>query len=120
MRSAWSSRRKQFAPTSTGATSVTVNFALAQYTSPNSSVTASLRAANARLGEVLNIAKAYGVSAVEGMSGDGLLTVDVRAEGPTKNLSASTFNGTGKIQNATVKIPSLTKPFQIRNFDIGL
>src|SRR5207248_3645104 len=82
---------------STGATSVTVNFALAQYTSPNSSVNASLRAANARLGEVLNIAKAYGISAVEGISGDGVLTLDVRAQGPTKNPSALNFNGTGKV-----------------------
>jgi AsmA protein len=103
---------------STGATSVTINFALAKYTSPNSSVAASLRAANARLGEVLNIAKAYGVSAVEGMSGDGLLTLDVRAQGPTNNPSALTFNGTGKIQNATLKIPPLTKPVQVRNSDI--
>jgi uncharacterized protein involved in outer membrane biogenesis len=103
---------------STGITTVTINFALAKYTSLNSSVAASLRAADARLGEVLNIAKAYGVSAVEGMSGNGLLTLDVRAQGPTKNPSALTFNGTGKIQNATLKIPSLTKPVQIRNSDI--
>ena len=103
---------------STGATSVTVNFALAQYTSPNSSVNASLRAANARLGEVLNIAKAYGISAVEGISGDGVLTLDVRAQGPTKNPSALNFNGTGKVQNATLKVPSLSKPIQIRNSDI--
>ena len=103
---------------STGATSVTINFALAKYTSPNSSVAASLRAANARLGEVVNIAKAYGVSAVEGMSGDGLLTLDVRAQGSTKNPSALTFNGMGKIQNATLNIPSLTKPVQVRNSDI--
>jgi AsmA protein len=103
---------------STGITTVTINFAVAKYTSLNSSVAASLRAADARLGEVLNIAKAYGVSAVEGMSGDGLLTLDVRAQGPTKNPSALTFNGTGKIQNATLKTPSLTKPVQIRNSDI--
>jgi hypothetical protein len=103
---------------STGATSVTINFALAKYSSPNSSVAASLRAANARLGEVVNIAKAYGVSAVEGISGDGLLTLDVRAQGSTKNPSALTFNGMGKIQNATLNIPSLTKPVQVRNSDI--
>jgi len=103
---------------STGATSVTINFSLAKYTSPNSSVAASLRAANARLGEVVNIAKAYGVSAVEGISGDGLLTLDVRAQGSTKNPSALTFNGMGKIQNATLNIPSLTKPVQVRNSDI--
>src|SRR5947209_10187042 len=102
----------------TGSTSVTVNFALAQYTTPNSIVNASLRASNARVGELLNIAKAYGVSAVEGMSGDGLLSLDVHAQGPTKNPSALNFNGNGKLQNASLKMPSLTKPVQIRNSDL--
>ena len=102
----------------TGVTNVTVNFLLSNYTAPNSSVSASLRATNARLGEVLNIAKAYGISAVEGMTGDGSLTADVHAQGPTKNPAAFTFNGSGKIQNAVLKVPSLTKPLQIRNSDI--
>jgi hypothetical protein len=103
---------------STGSTSVTVNLALSQYTTPNSVVDASLRAPNARISELLNIAKAYGVSAVDGISGDGSLSLDVRAQGATKDPSAMTFNGSGKIQNATLKIPSLTKPVQIRNSDI--
>src|SRR5579859_7540863 len=55
---------------STGSTSVTVNFSLAHYTTPNSVIDASLRAPNARIGEILNIAKAYGVSAADGMSGE--------------------------------------------------
>ena len=103
---------------STGETRVTANFALSNYTSPNSSVIASIHASNARLGELLNIAKAYGISAVEGISGDGFLNIDVHAEGPPKNPSALTFNGSGKLQNATIKVPSLTKPIQIRNSDI--
>ena len=103
---------------STGSTSVTVNFSLAHYTTPNSVIDASLRAPNARIGEILNIAKAYGVSAADGMSGDGSLSLDVRAQGPTKDPSAMNFNGSGKIQNATLKMPSLTKPVQIRNSDI--
>ncbi|HEY6249960.1 MAG TPA: AsmA family protein [Candidatus Angelobacter sp.] len=104
---------------STGSTSVTVKLALANYTSVNSSIDVSLRAANAKVGELLNIAKAYGVSAVEGMSGDGLLSLDVRAQGPTKDPNAMSFSGTGKMQNASLKLPSLTKPVQIRNTDIN-
>ena len=103
---------------STGSTSVTANFALSQYTAPNSNINASLRAANARIGELLNMAKAYGVSAVEGMSGDGFLNLDVRAQGPTGNPNAMTFSGNGKLQNASLKLPSLTKPVLIRNTDI--
>ena len=110
-------RSNEFAAT-TGSTTVNVSFALAQYTAPNSSISASLRAPNARLGEIINIAKAAGVSAVDGMSGDGNLTLDVRAQGPTRNMSALNFDGTGKISNATLKMPSLTKPLQIHNSDI--
>ncbi|HET8891775.1 MAG TPA: AsmA family protein [Candidatus Angelobacter sp.] len=110
-------RSNEFAAT-TGSTTVNVSFALAQYTAPNSFITASLRAPNARLGEIINIARAAGVSAVDGMSGDGNLTLDVRAQGPTKNMSALNFDGSGKISNATLKMPSLTKPLQIRNSDI--
>lgn len=110
-------RSNDFTATS-GSTSVTANFALSQYSTPNSAIDARLRAPNARIGEVLNIAKAAGISAVEGVSGDGMLALDVHAQGPTKNVSALAFDGTGKIQNASLKLPSLTKPVQIRNSDI--
>ena len=52
------------------------------------------------------------------MSGDGALTLDVKAQGSTKNMSALNFDGTGKISNATLKMPSLTKPLLIKNSDI--
>ncbi|HEX4605841.1 MAG TPA: AsmA family protein [Candidatus Angelobacter sp.] len=110
-------RSNEFAAT-TGSTTVNVNFALAQYSAPNSMINAQLRAPNARVGELLNMAKAAGVSAVEGISGDGTLSLDVRASGPTKNLSALNFDGSGKISSATLKMPSLTKPVQLRNADI--
>jgi uncharacterized protein involved in outer membrane biogenesis len=110
-------RSNEFAAT-TGSTTVNVSFALSQYTAPNSSINATLRAPNARIGELINMAKAAGVSAVDGMSGDGALTLDVKAQGSTKNLSALNFQGTGKISNATLKMPSLTKPLQIKNSDI--
>src|SRR5207245_6248409 len=102
----------------TGSTTVNVNFALANYSTNNSTINAGLRAPNARLGEIINIARAAGVSAVEGMSGDGTLSLDVHAQGPTKNMSALNFAGTGKLSNANLKLPSLTKPLQVRNSDI--
>jgi AsmA protein len=104
---------------SEGSTNVTVNFALAHYTTPNSTVTAALRAPGARIGELLNIGQAAGISALDGMSGDGSLTLDVHVQGPTKNPSAMTFSGTGKIQNASLKMPSLTKPIQVHNTDMN-
>ncbi|HLY99168.1 MAG TPA: AsmA family protein, partial [Candidatus Angelobacter sp.] len=104
---------------STGATTVTASLELAQYTTPNSVINAALRLPSAKIAEVLNIAKAYGVSAVEGMTGDGMLALDVRVQGPVKNLSALAFNGSGSVKNATLKMPTLTQPVAIRNADLG-
>lgn len=105
---------------STGSTSLTANVVLSQYTSPNTGINASLRAANAQLGEVLNIAKAYGVAAVEGISGEGSLNFDFRAQGPMKNLDALNLSGKGRLQNASLTLPSLTKPVKITNSEFNL
>jgi AsmA protein len=110
-------RSNDFAATA-GSTIVNANFTLSNYSGNNSTINAALRAPNARLGEILNIARAAGVSAVNGVSGDGTLSLDVHAQGPTKNMSALNFSGTGKISNANLKLPSLTKPLQLRNSDI--
>jgi len=110
-------RSNDFAAT-TGSTSVNANFMLSHYTAPSSSINATLRAPNARLGEIINIAKALGISAVEGVSGEGTISLDVRAQGPTKNMSALNFDGSGKITNATLNLPSLTKPVQLKNSDL--
>jgi uncharacterized protein involved in outer membrane biogenesis len=103
---------------SAGSTNVNANVTLSNYSGNNSTINAALRAPNARLGEILDIAKAAGVSAVNGISGDGTLSLDVHAQGPTKNMSALNFSGTGKISNANLKMPSVPKPVQIRNSDI--
>jgi AsmA protein len=110
-------RSNDFAATA-GSTIVNANFTLSNYSGNNSTINAALRAPNARLGEILNIARAAGVGAVNGVSGDGTLSLDVHAQGPTKNMSALNFSGTGKISNANLKLPSLTKPLQLRNSDI--
>ncbi|MGE5325212.1 MAG: AsmA family protein [Actinomycetota bacterium] len=103
----------------TGSTTVNVNFALNQYTSPNSTIDATVRAPNANVAELLNIAHAAGVSAVQGMTGSGLLTLNLHAQGPTKNMSALALSGTGKLQNASLKLPSLTQPIGVRNADMA-
>src|SRR5258706_1788519 len=87
----------------TGSTAVQVQFAMDNYTTSGSLIDASIRQQHAKLGEVLNIAKAYGVSAVDGMSGNGPLQLDVNVHGPTKNTAAMTYSGSGNLQNATLK-----------------
>ena len=65
-----------------------------------------MKTINGKVNELLNIAKAYGVSAAEGMTGSGNITLDVHATGPIKNTDAMKFSGTGAMQNASLKMPS--------------
>jgi AsmA protein len=103
---------------STGRTNVAVQFALSQYTSPSPSVDATVRTLNAELGELLTIAKAYGVSAVDGVNGSGAVALDLHAVGPIKGAGAMNLSGSGKLQNATINSDTLTKPLQVRNADL--
>src|SRR4051794_34763476 len=52
-----------------GGTSLNGNFAVSHYTTPNGVIDAAIKTNGANLGEIINMAKAYGVSAAEGMSG---------------------------------------------------
>ena len=53
-----------------------------------------MKTVNGKVEELLGIAKAYGVGAVEGMSGSGNVSLDVHATGPIKNTDAMNFSGT--------------------------
>jgi uncharacterized protein involved in outer membrane biogenesis len=110
-------RSNPFTATS-GATTLAGQISIAQYTSPSPTVDATLKTVNGKVDELLNIAKAYGVTAVEGMSGSGAITLDLHAVGPIKNTDAMTFSGTGAIQNATLKTPTLTQPINVRNANL--
>ncbi len=98
-----------------GATSLAVQMTIAQYTSNSPNIDASLKTINGKVDELLNIAKAYGVGGVEGMSGSGAISLDVHATGPIKNTDAMKFSGSGSLQNASLKMPSLTKPINVHN-----
>ena len=98
-----------------GGTTLAVQMTLSQYTGNSPSVDATIKTVNGKVEELLGIAKAYGVSAVEGMSGSGNISLDVRATGPIKNTDAMNFSGTGALQNASLKMPSLTQPLHVRN-----
>ncbi len=110
-------RSNPFTVTS-GATTLSGQMSIAQYTTPSPTVDATFKTVNAKLDELLNIAKAYGVSAAEGMSGSGAVTIDVHAVGPIKNTDAMTFTGSGAVQNAVLKTPSLTQPVNVRNANL--
>lgn len=96
-----------------GGTTLGLRFAVMNYTTSSPALDASLKAPNATVGELLSIARAYGISTVEGITGSGALTIDVQVVGPLKDLAAMTFIGSGQLQNASFKFPSLTKPLGV-------
>lgn len=65
-----------------GGTSADVQFALDQYLSAAPTVNATLRANGAELPALLSMAKAYGVTALNNVTGQGTLNVDLHAAGP--------------------------------------
>jgi AsmA protein len=99
----------------TGGTSLKMHFTLTNYATPVPAIDAAISTGNASLAEVLNIAHAWGVSATEGVTGSGMLDLNVHAAGPLKNTNAMNFSGTGRLQNANIKTASLTKPLIVRN-----
>jgi len=101
-----------------GGTSLNGNFALTNYTSPNGIIDAAIRTSGANLGELINIAKAYGVSAAEGMSGTGSLSLDAHVQGPIKQTDRLVYSGTGSLQNATINMPNLTKPLMVKTANL--
>src|ERR1051326_1244499 len=110
-------KSNNFAAT-TGSTTLNLQFALSGYTSNTPGVDANVSTQNANIGEFLNIAKAYGLSAVEGMTGNGLLSLNVHATGPVKDSAAMKFSGDGQVTNAQIKPPQFTQPLKVRNANL--
>lgn len=102
----------------TGGTTLNLQVAAQNYTSPSPMVNAKVQTSNADIAELLSMARAYGISAADGIDGTGHLGLNMTASGPMKNTSAMVFDGSGAIQNASLKTPELAKPLNIRNADI--
>ena len=76
-------RSSPFTATS-GATTLAGQMTIAQYTTPSPTIDATFKTVNGKVDELLNIAKAYGVSAVEGMSGSGAITLTCTPPAPSR------------------------------------
>ncbi len=101
-----------------GGTTLAARMTLSQYTGNSPNVDATLKTVNGKVNELLGIAKAYGVTAVEGFTGTGNITLDVHAVGPIKNTDAMAFSGSGFLQNASLKMPSLGQPLNVKNANL--
>jgi uncharacterized protein involved in outer membrane biogenesis len=101
-----------------GPTSLAVQITVRDYSSTSPNVDAFLKTIDGRVDGLLNIAKAYGAGGVEGMSGSGLVGIDLHASGPIKNPAAMKFRGSGALQEVSLKLPSLTKPIDVRGANL--
>ncbi len=81
-----------------GGTTVNTQFALQRYLSDNPTIDATVKAPNAQLQNILSMAKAYGVSGLDKISGNGTINLDMHATGPVKSLNSESImralNGT--------------------------
>ncbi|PSH03427.1 MAG: hypothetical protein CXZ00_12365 [Acidobacteria bacterium] len=104
---------------SAGNTSLGGQFTLSHYTTASPLVNAALHTNGAQISDLLSMARAYGASAANDMSGSGLLSLNVQVAGPVKDASAMEFSGTGQVQNASLKTPTLKVPINVRNANLS-
>jgi len=75
-------------PVVSGGTTVNTQFSLRSYTSKTPLVDATLKAPQAELPAILAMAKAYGISGLDKLSGTGTLSLDMRATGPVQAITS--------------------------------
>ena len=100
-----------------GGTTAAVQFSVKQYTSNSPQVDATLRAPQAALPDLLAMAKAYGVTSLDKVTGQGNLSVDMHAAGPVQSLSSDqivkALNGTINVNFNNVRYAGIDVSHQI-------
>jgi AsmA protein len=100
-------RSGQFNVTS-GNTTMSTLLSLKQYTSNSPIIDATVKAPNATLPEVLSIARAYGVSGLDKISGLGTINLDGRITGPVKSITSAdvlrVLNGSANMNFNNVRL----------------
>jgi uncharacterized protein involved in outer membrane biogenesis len=71
-----------------GDTTATARFALEDYASENPRIDAEVRAPGATLPEIQSIARAYGITGLDQIEGQGGLDLDLRASGPLDSIGS--------------------------------
>jgi AsmA protein len=103
-----------------GGTTAAVQFSMKNYTSNSPNVDATLRAPQAALPDVLSMAKAYGVTSLDKISGAGNLAVDMHAAGPLQSISSDeivkALNGTINLNFNNVRYSGVDIDHQLTSF----
>ena len=100
-------RSNQFQATS-GQTTVTGRVGIRQYTSETPTIDAALQAPGATLPEIQALAKAYGITGLDQVSGAGNLNFNLRATGPLESVASANvmraLNGTMNLGFNMIKV----------------
>jgi AsmA protein len=104
-------RSNEFNATS-GKTTVAARFAVRQYSSNSPTIDAGVRAPSATLPEIQAIAKSYGVTGLDQITGAGTLSLDLHAAGPLQSLSSEAIT---RALNGTMVLDF--SPLRIAGFD---
>src|SRR5439155_13897264 len=102
----------------TGRTSASAQFKLVGYTSDAPRIDAKLNTGNADVQELLRIAHAYGISAVQAVNGSGTVTINASVSGPINEPAQLAYSGTGSVRNVSLQIPSVANPVGVRTAEL--
>ena len=72
-----------------GGTTVVAQFATRDYTGKSPAISATARASNAALPQILAMAKAYGVTSLDKVTGAGTLNMDLKAVGTVQSMASA-------------------------------
>lgn len=101
-----------------GNTQMAAAFSVTNPGAADAFLAATLTAADARLEELLHIAGAFGVKSAAAMSGAGDVALDARIMGRLAAGSAMAYSGSGRLRNATINLPDLSRPIAVRQADL--
>jgi hypothetical protein len=76
-----------------GKSTLASQFTLSRYATRSATIDATVRDPHAALNELLDIARAYGVSSLQGVSGSGNVAIGLRAAATLKSLQSSEIAG---------------------------
>ncbi len=101
-----------------GKTTVAMKFGLRNYASNSPLMDVALKAPNAALPELLSMAKAYGVTGLDKISGQGNLNLDLHASGPVQSVNSPdtllrALNGNLNLNFADVRLAGTDLNYQL-------
>lgn len=101
-----------------GNTQLTAAFSVSNPGAADAFLAATVSAGEARLEELLHIAGAFGVKSAAAMSGSGEVALDAKVMGRMTPDEPMAYSGSGRLRNATLQLPALSKPVAVKQADL--